>query len=75
MTTQVPALSAITFGHASQQQRAQDRTVDQRVPCRRLRRRKRTLVLVDGDFGDADLGHFCSRHDRRRRSATTTCAK
>ena len=42
------------------QQRAQDRAVDQRVLQRRCRRRKRALLLVDRNFGNADIGHFSS---------------
>ena len=40
------------------QQRAQDRTVDQRIFRARLRRRKRTLLFVDGYFGDRDIGQW-----------------
>ena len=61
MTTQVPALSAMTLGQASHSSVRQDRPVEQRILHRRLRRRQRTLVLVDGNFGNADIGHFCSR--------------
>ena len=43
------------------QQRAQDRPVEQRILRRRRRWRQRTFVLVDGYFGNADIGHFCSR--------------
>ena len=61
MTTQVPARQRNDVRPREPQQRAQDRPVEQRVLHRRLRRRKRTLVLVYGDFGDADIGHFISR--------------
>ena len=53
------------------QQRAQDRPVDQRVPHRRFRRRKRLFVLVYGNFGDADIGHFFSR--AQPRFSRSTC--
>ena len=43
------------------QQRAQNRPVQQRIFRRRLRWRKRAFVLVDRYFGNADIGHFCSR--------------
>ena len=64
MTTQVPALSAMTLGQAS------DSSVRRIGPSSSAfltggwRRRQRTLVLVDGNFGDADIGHFCSRARR-----------
>src|SRR5882757_8994524 len=45
-------------GPGQPQQRAQNRAVDLRVSYRRLGRRKRTLVLIDRYFGDADIRHF-----------------
>jgi hypothetical protein len=54
----VPALSAMTFGHASQC--AQNRPIDQRISRWRRRRRKRTLLFVYGYFGDGDVGHYLS---------------
>ena len=43
------------------QQRAQYRSVDQRISRRLRQRRKRRLVLIDRKFGDTDIGHFFSR--------------
>ena len=48
-------------GPGEPQQRPQDRTVDQRVLRRRQRGRQRAFFLIDGNFGNADIGHFCSR--------------
>ena len=71
-------------GPGEPQQRAQDRPVQQRILHRRLRRRKRALLLVYGDFGNADIGHFCSRAARSggcaagcpsMAGADSTCAK
>jgi hypothetical protein len=45
-------------GPGQPQQRAQDRAVKQRIPRQRLRRRKRTLLLVYGYLGDGDVGQF-----------------
>ena len=45
-------------GPGEPQQRRQDRAVQQRILRRRLRRRKRTLVLIDGYLGKADIGQF-----------------
>ena len=61
MTTQVLALNANHVGPGEPQQRRQDRAVEQRVLFRRRRRRQRTLVLVYGNFGDGNIGHFVSR--------------
>ena len=61
MTTQVPADERDDVRPGEPQQRAQDRPVEQRILRRRRRWRQRTFVLVDGYFGNADIGHFCSR--------------
>ena len=57
MTTQVPALSAMTFGQASRKQGAQDRRVDQRI----FQRRRRIGVIGAGDRGTPHFGHFFPR--------------
>ena len=44
------------------QQRAQDRPVDQHIPRRRLGRRQRTLLFVDRNFGNGDVGQSLSGH-------------
>ena len=52
------------------QQRAQDRTVEQRIPRRRRDRREAAdVVLGDRNFGDADIGHCCFRFLAAARSS------
>jgi len=53
------------------QQGSQNRPVNQRVPRRRLDRRKRLLVFVYGYFGDADIGHLCFLKRFGHRCAST----
>ena len=61
MTTQVPALSAITFGHASHSSVRRIGPSSSAFFAPRLRRRKRSLVVVDGYFGDRDIGQLFLR--------------
>ena len=58
MTTQVPALNAMMLGQASDTSVRQDRPVEQRILHRRRRRRQRTFVLVDGNFGNVRYRTF-----------------
>ena len=61
MTTQVPADSAMTFGQASHSSVRRIGPSSSAFFRARRRWRQRAFVLVDGYFGNADIGHFCSR--------------
>ena len=54
------------------EQRAQNRPVHQRASYRPRRRRQRTLLFIDRDFGD--VGHVLSRAQAIRGAAMSRCA-
>ena len=73
MTTQVPARERDHIRPGEPQQRRRIGPSTSAFLTGGCRRRQRTLLLVDRDFGDADIGHFSPARDRKvmryRRSA------